>query len=468
MKILQALAIVSLLFGSSACAAAPTKNGPRGQNRVASILISEDFLNEVFADHLKNEIVSDVKISFDTDQGRIFFRGIAKVPLEEMRAVNLSAEMSTFRFQVGVKPSVTTEGHLRLEFPIDETYFYPANSKNPKRDRVIVPVQMLSIALASARGYLSALSGDFSGFDRREAKMKALAKNLDRSISAEKNPDALEELKNQREELRLKLEAVPLERKQLQAMGKQVEKILGFSGEKDMNLNEELGAAKNAIVLKVRLSQIVPYLKGVDLGGVRLLHDTKDGPAQNVLAIDVNSTVDILQARTTRGPQVQREPSKYTSSIILRLNQRLFETETVKSAEQGMSSKIRELKFDFKDDGLHVSGGFKVLLLVVPFDTTIDFSAIEPDLFEVRVRSLDIAGLDLDYLKKVALEAIQNRLDQAFPGACRFEMKEEKTERILRVAVDPKVLLPAFPNLHLVDVDVRDRFFLMKVGKIGK
>jgi hypothetical protein len=35
----------------------------------------------------------------------------------------------------------------------------------------------------------------------------------------------------------------------------------------------------------------------------------------------------------------------------------------------------------------------------------------------------------------------------------------------LKVTVDPKALMPAFPNLHLVDVDVRDRNFLLKIGR---
>jgi hypothetical protein len=459
-------AVLFVLFISSACAAAPTlPAGPGSMSRVASFQVSEDFLNEQFAAHVKSEIVRELKVAFDPDQGRIYFRGLIDVPVEELRAISLDEKMSKFRFQLGVKPSVTDQGHLRLEFPLNETYFYPANSKDPKVDRVIIPVQMLSVALASARGYLAALSGDFSGIDKREAKLKALLKDLDREIAAEKNADAIEELKNEREGLRLKLESVPVERKQLENTGKGLSKILGFQGEKDLKLNDELGASKNSVVLKVRISQLVPYLKGVELGGVRILHNVKDGPPQNVLAIDFSTNVT-TEAPRTNGPRPIREPSKFRPAITLRLNQRLFETEAVRSAEASAGgSKIRDLKFDFKDDGLHVSGGYHVLLVTIPFDTTIDISATGIDAFEVRVRELGVAGLDFDYLKKVALGSIRKRLDDRFPGVCTFDEQKDGVERVLKVTVDPKALMPAFPNLHLVDVDVRDRNFLLKIGR---
>jgi len=463
------LSILIALFVSSACAAAPAAPNPvpsgRPRNRVASFLISEDFLNETISGHVKSEIVPELKIAFDPKLSRIYFRGIVDVPVEELRAVSLDARMSKFRFQLGVKPDVTEQGHLRLEFPLNETWFYPANSKNPKQDRVIVPVQMLSVALASARGYLAALSGDFSGVDRREAKLKAAVKDLDREIKAEKDPEALDALKTEREALRLKLEAIPIERKQLEITGKGLSRVLGFSSEKDLKLNDELGAWKNAVVLKVKLSQLTPFLKGVDLGGVRILDDKKDGPEQNMLAIDINSDQATLTARTG-GKRTPREPSPFRPAITLRLNQRLFETQAVKDAEANAGgSKIRDLKFDFRDDGLHVSGGYHVLLVTVPFDTTIDVGATGLDTFEVRVRSLGIAGIDFDYLKKVALGSIRKRLDERFPGVCTFEEAKDGPERILKVGVDPKKLMPAFPNLHLVEVDVRDRFFLMKIGK---
>src|SRR4051812_17513773 len=110
------LPLVFALFGPLACAALPAKEASKpgkGANRVASMLVSEKFLNEVFSDHLKSEIVPELKIDFDAKESRIYFRGVAVVPVEEMRAINLEPSMSSFRFQVGVKPDVTEQGHLR-------------------------------------------------------------------------------------------------------------------------------------------------------------------------------------------------------------------------------------------------------------------------------------------------------------------------------------------------------------------
>src|SRR5437870_10900845 len=51
--------------------------------------------------------------------------------------------------------------------------------------------------------------------------------------------------------------------------------ILGFTGEKELDLNKELGARKNALIFKIKVSTFAPYLEGVDLGGVRIIHDKK-------------------------------------------------------------------------------------------------------------------------------------------------------------------------------------------------
>ena len=54
-----------------------------------------------------------------------------------------------------------------------------------------------------------------------------------------------------------------------------------------------MGARKNAIILKIKISQLAPFLKGVELGGVRLIHDKKDGTGQNYLAVDINSQLEL-------------------------------------------------------------------------------------------------------------------------------------------------------------------------------
>jgi hypothetical protein len=218
-------------------------------------------------------------------------------------------------------------------------------------------VQMLSIALASARGYLAAISGDFSGFDRRTEKLNALLKSVDHEISVEKNSDARDDMKNQQEALKLQLAAIPLERKQLQSMSKEVESILGFTGEKELNLNEELGARKNALILKLKLSQLAPYLDGTELGGIRVLLDKKDGGGQNYLAVDINSVLEGTEVLAPKSPRSNHAGSKIAPALIMRMNQSLFESKAVVDTEKkDMGDNLRNMQFDLKDDGLHVSG----------------------------------------------------------------------------------------------------------------
>ena len=438
-------------------------------DRVASIFVSQDFLNQQLSLHSKSELVKEMKLELDPAHGQIFLRGKIQVPVEELRAVNLDPKFGAFNFQVTLKPETTKNGHLILEFPLSETFFYPSISKDPTHERVIVPVQLLSLALASARGYMAALSGDFSGFDRRTEKLNALLASLNRSIALEKNKDAKEDLKNQREALRLQLAAVPLERKQLQAVSKEVEHILGFTGEKELNINDDLGARKNALILKIKLSQLTPYLEGVELGGVRILLDQKDGDGEKYLAIDVNSALESAHplVPVTHNPS-NRAGMKTAPFLILRLNQSLFESQAVVEAEKKeMGSSLRDLNVELRDDGLHVSGKWRTFFLFsIPFDTAVDFVSTGLDRFEVRVRKMAVAGIDLEFLSKFVLESMKNRLDTALKGSCKFTYigEEKDHSRALEVTVNPKTMIPAFPDLHLVGVDVRDHEFLLKIG----
>ncbi len=435
---------------------------------VASVYISQDFLNEQLATHSKSKMIKDLKIELDPNHSQFFLRGMIQVPVEEMRAINLDPKLGAFRFQLSVRPSASGQGHLVLDFPLSETFFYPATSRDPKSDRVIVPVQMLSLALASARGYLAALSGDFSGFDRRTQKLKALLQAVRRSIREEKNADALEELKTQQESLKLQLAAVPIERKQLQTVSKEVEHILSFTGEKELNLNDELGAKKNALILKIRISQLAPFLKGVDLGGVRVVHDKKDGHGENFMAIDINSQLALPPPPPLTKTPEPRPGLKSPPALILRLKQSLFESSALVDMEQKkIGSRLKNLSMTLKDDGLHVAGEWKALIFTIPFDTIVDFVSTGLDVFEVRVRRLDVEGIDLEFLSNFVLEALKARLDHALKGICTFkDIGEEKDHsRALQVTVEPKTLVPAFPDLHLVDVDVREQEFLLKVGR---
>jgi hypothetical protein len=42
--------------------------------------------------------------------------------------------------------------------------------------------------------------------------------------------------------------------------------------------------------------------------------------------------------------------------------------------------------------------------------------------------------------------------------------QEKDHSRALQVTVEPKALVPSFPDLHLVNIDVRDRELLLKIG----
>jgi hypothetical protein len=67
------------------------------------------------------------------------------------------------------------------------------------------------------------------------------------------------------------------------------------------------------------------------------------------------------------------------------------------------------------------------------------------------------------------LNTIKNRIDDSLKGICSFKYVDQPGQngpKALQVTMDPKKLVPAFPDLHLIDVDVKDRELLLKVGKI--
>jgi hypothetical protein len=437
-------------------------------NRIASVYISQDFINELLSRKVKSDMFQDVKIELDPERGLIFARGTLKVPVEELRAINLDKGLGAFKFQLTIQPKSTKKGHLILVFPLDQTFFYPADSTDPAHDRVIVPVQLLSVAIASARGYLAALSGDFSGFDRRTRQLKGQIEELDREIPTTPAGDARGELQNERHGLQLQMEAIPVERKQMQALAKSLEKMVGFAGEKEINFNEELGSRRNALVLRLRLDQLAPYLVGIELGGVRLVHDAKDGSGENFLAVDADAQLSIPMPPPTVSTGTARKGDKTAPSVIIRLNQALFESADVVAAERkDMDSRIRNFALELKDDGIHVSGEWHALLINIPFETVIGFVWKAPDLFELRVRELEIAGIDMQVLTKTVLESVKKRLDSSLRGLCAFEYVGEKKDRsrAMRVTVNMPGMLPAFPDLRLTGISTRDKELLLKAGR---
>jgi hypothetical protein len=275
-----------------------------------------------------------------------------------------------------------------LEFPISETYFYQANSKNPAKDRVVIPTQLLSLGLAATRGYLAALSGDFSTFDRKSAKNRALLSGVNKLIATEKNPDALEVLKNEKKSLELSLASIALERARFELTAKTLNSILAFAGEKDFNLNNEIMAKKNAIMLRLRLSKIVPYLKDIELGGIRAGNVNPNGGGENYLIFDIHTMV-------TKKPKIVKRPAYKPASqgvppsIMIRLSQNLFSSKLVVEKEkEKMSKDIKDFEILFQKDGIHVKGKIRKFFVDIPFDGLVDFVSTGPDVFEVRLREL--------------------------------------------------------------------------------
>jgi hypothetical protein len=270
---------------------APVPSAPT--SRVASFYVSEALVNSIIKEFVNTPVLQGLSVRFVPGQGQepgtISLSGLLKIPTEELQAIGIDKDLGDFRFQTSLQLKATRKGYLILLFPLDQTYFYPAASTHPDKDRVIVPVQLLSLALASARGYLSALSGDYSVFDRMTQDLRQQMAQLDHQIAATKDADAKTALQDDRTLLNLKLQAIPIQERQAQRMAAKLDKLLGFVGEKEINLNDELAAHDNAIVLRIKLDQITPYLKGIELGGVRILKDDKDGSGEDFLAIDINA-----------------------------------------------------------------------------------------------------------------------------------------------------------------------------------
>lgn len=439
------------------------------KKRVASIFLSESFINEQLAKHLaKSEWIKYLKVDFDPDNDKLFMRGKLQIPIDDYKAMGVDPALAQFKFQLTVKPRISRRGHLVLEFPLQETYFYQASSKNPERDRVVIPVQLVSLGLATTRGYLAALSGDFSSFERKTAKLNALLKGVKNTLSTETNKDAADILKNEKRSLELQIEAAALQREQFERTSKTLNNIMGFAGEKEFNLNNEIKARKNSIILKMKLDRIVPYLKEIELGGIRINHNKRDGGGEDYFVLDVHSKLAELQPPVERKPRQAREGLKVAPSVLIRMNQDIFNSKAVLDAQkEKIGDQIQDFDVVFKDDGIHVSGKVKKWFFTVPFDSTVDFVFTGPDVFEVRLRELSILGIGVTFLTKFALTAVKDKLDSVLHGICTYEYLGTKdNSKALKVTVNPSNLIPAFPDLHLVDIDVRDRAFMLRIGRV--
>lgn len=459
----QCFAIILILLTSSS-------HAQQTMRRVANIYVAETFINEQIKKFSgKSQLLKELRLNMDAKKDHLYLSGRLQLPLDQLQTANIDRTLGDFKFQLTIRPRATKEGHLRLEFPLSETYFYLASSKNPQQDRVVVPVQLLSLAVASVRGYLAALSGDFSSFDKKLEKQKSLLRGVKRNIGKEKNEETLIDLNLQKRSLELQIDSLKVERAQLERTAKSLSNVLSFLGEEQINLNDEITATENSITLKVRLGRIVPYLKDIELAGIRISHDAKDGDGEDYLVVGVDSALEVVPPKAGRQPRKERQGMKIPPSMLIRINQAVFNSKAIVTAQrEKLGNAIQDFDVSLKEDGVHVTGKWKKYFISIPFDTTVDFITTEPDVFEVRLRKLNVKGIDFKFLTKYVLDAIKERLDKALAGICTFEyLGEGKDEsQVLKVTVEPKNLVPAFPDLHLVAVDVGNREFLLKIGHV--
>jgi len=467
--------ILALLLAVRPLPAAPAPEpGPAAAvgspgSRVASIFISQDFINELIAQHLHTPVLKDLSLLLDPVQGWIIARGLCRIPVDEARSIGLDQGLRELRFQVVIKPKATRKGHLILVFPLDETFFYPAGAKDPQKERIYVPVQFLSLALGSARGYLAMLSGDFSGFERQARSLEGQIAELKRLLIGEKDQDQRGILEARLQSLRLQLQGIPIEKRLAERMSKTYSHLIGFVGGQEMSLNQELAVHQNALILRLQLAQLAPYLAGVELGGVRILKDNRDGSGMPFLAIDVAAQLAKPMAPPAASTGTAKVEPRKPPLVVLRLNQALFESEALLSAEaKVMAGRARDFGMAFKDDGLHIFGRWRVPLLPdVPFRAVLDFVWVAPGVFDIRVRDLAIEHVELRFLTKLVLEAVQRRLEGLFSGACKFQYMGEEADgaRAVRATIAMPSLLPAFPGLSLTGIATRDQELILKAGR---
>ncbi len=438
------------------------------RGRVASIYISETFINEQLVTHFSNsDVIKDIKTAFDPKENKIFLQGRMQLPIDDYKAMGIDRSLLQFKFQVAIKPTLSLGEYLVLEFPLSETYFYQANSTNSKRDRVIIPVQLLSLGIASMRGYLAALSGDFRSFERKKAKLSALLTGIRKNLASEKNEDAKAVLMREKKSLELQLASSALERETFEQTAKTVTKLFGSTTESEFNLNNEIKAKDNSIMLRMKLKNLVPYLKNVELGDIKLGRNSKDGLGESYFILHLYSLMAKIPPVSMKVPYTSKDKFKIPPALGIRLNQALLTTTMMAEAERdAMPEMIKDFNVTFKEDGIHVTGKVKKYLMSIPFDALVDFESTKPDEFEVRIRALKVFMVDLKFLTPLALKAVQSRLKNALGTICTFKYVGKKDKsRTLRVNIDSQKLIPAFPGLHLVDVNVRDGNFMLRIGK---
>ncbi|MFC1679107.1 hypothetical protein ACFL2T_02725 [Elusimicrobiota bacterium] len=268
----------------------PAGERSRGRlvRQVASLHISQDLVNELLGQLLQTSMIRDLYIGFDPGKNQIVARGLLKIPTASLKTLDIDKGVGDFKFQTVIKMRASSKGYLILYFPREKTYIYPAEHSRAGGvdDRVVIPVQFLSLALASVRGRLAILSGDYSVFDRQTARARRDMAKIDEELAAKRiAPLEREALQDDRRRLELRLETIELDRRKAGRSAKKLDKLVAFIGEKEIDANKALLARRNGLLLRIRLEDIVPYLKDIKLGGIRVI---KGSSNENYLAIDVD------------------------------------------------------------------------------------------------------------------------------------------------------------------------------------
>jgi hypothetical protein len=168
--------------------------------------------------------------------------------------------------------------------------------------------------------------------------------------------------------------------------------------------------------------------------------------------------------------RAQTAPAPVAAAI--RLDQSLFETDAVLTAEKAdLAGKVSDIQIAFAPDGIHATGRVpNPLLSFLPkigFAAVLDLAWVAPNAFEIRVREAKVSFIDVKSFTKTVLDAAKSRFDAALKGTCAFSYvgSEADGSRAIRVTLDMTKMLPAFPDLALTGIAVKDHELVLKVGK---
>ena len=149
--------------------------------------------------------------------------------------------------------------------------------------------------------------------------------------------------------------------------------------------------------------------------------------------------------------------------MAIRIDQALLETPAVVEAERkAVGDKIKDFSLHIKEDGLHVSGGYRVpIISSIRFDATVNLVWTAPNAFELRVHKIKILVFDVT---KTVVDVVQKGLGKSLSGFAVFEYAGEREGgvQVLRARVDMSRLMPAVAGLSLSGITTRENVLILK------